>query len=76
MRRALLLVLAALAAPAAAQMFGRGGARDQDPALKGMSREEADHMQGTPQGAAAVDRAMQVRESSPASLGTELSLAA
>ena len=40
----------------AAQMFGKGGARDN---LGGMSKEEADHMRGTPQGAAAVDRAMQ-----------------
>jgi len=33
-----------------------GGARDP---THGMSKEEADHMRGTPQGAAAVDRAMQ-----------------
>ena len=40
-----------------AQMFGTGSKRDP---TNGMSQEELEHMQGTPQGAAAVDRAMQV----------------
>ena len=48
--------LLVLLATASAQMFGRGGQRDP---LAGMSQEERDHMQGTPQGAQAVDRAMQ-----------------
>jgi len=39
-----------------AQIFGGGSARDP---TKGMSKEEIEHMQGTPSGAAAVDRAMQ-----------------
>jgi len=39
-----------------AQIFGGGGARAN---LDKMSEEERNHMEGTPQGAAAVDRAMQ-----------------
>ena len=50
-------LLLALVASCSAQIFGMGGARDP---THGMSKEEADHMRGTPQGAAAVDRAMQV----------------
>merc|ERR1719164_234559 len=50
------LVLLTLATFGSAQIFGMGGARDP---THGMSKEEADHMRGTPQGAAAVDRAMQ-----------------
>ena len=51
----LLILLLALGG-CAGQMFGMGRARDP---LKGMSKEEREHMQGTPQGEAAVDRAMQ-----------------
>ena len=54
MRCFILLALGLHAADA--QMFGRGSTRDPS---HGMSQEELDHMQGTPQGAAAVDRAMQ-----------------
>jgi len=55
--RSLFAMLALLGLHAAtAQIFGRGSSRDP---THGMSQEELDHMQGTPQGAAAVDRAMQ-----------------
>jgi len=50
------LVFVLLVGAAEAQMFGGGSARDP---TRGMSQEELDHIQGTPQGAAAVDRAMQ-----------------
>ena len=53
-----LAVALALVGAADAQMFGMGSKRDP---TAGMSKEELEHMQGTPTGAAAVDRAMQVR---------------
>lgn len=57
MKMALRLVAIALAVcGCTGQMFGGGSKRDP---LAGMSKEEREHMQGTPQGAAAVDRAMQ-----------------
>jgi len=52
-----LLVVALLSAALLrtdAQIFGMGGSRRNH----GMTDEEADHMRGTPQGAAAVDKAM------------------
>ena len=50
------VVATLLVGAAHAQMFGMGSKRDP---LAGMSQEERDHMEGTPHGAAAVDRAMQ-----------------
>ena len=52
MLRTLALIALALGT-AEAQIFGGGGRNNK------MSKEEMDHMQGTPQGASAVDRAMQ-----------------
>ena len=47
----MVMLVAAMAATCSAQMFGMGSSRDP---THGMSKEEADHMRGTPQGAAAV----------------------
>jgi hypothetical protein len=49
-----LILIAALLGVVNGQIFGMGNKRNG-----GMSDEEANHMMGTPQGSAAVDRAMQ-----------------